>query len=132
LEILLFVDDLVLVSKLALPVGLSHNRSHRGTARLPAQMRLCLPLYLAGVVLFFIAANFTLPHHQYEIFERPLPPPKVPIALRSEFPQKIWQTWKVRILHKLHGRLHRQHLRNCFENIVWTILCGLYCTDYIL
>jgi mannosyltransferase OCH1-like enzyme len=63
--------------------------------RLPAQMRRCLPLYVAGVVLFLITANLTLSRHQYEIFERPPPPPKVPMAVRSDFPRKIWQTWKV-------------------------------------
>lgn len=63
--------------------------------RLTAQIRRCLPLYVAGVILFLVTANLTLSRSHYKVFGRPPAPPKVPLAVRSEFPRKIWQTWKV-------------------------------------
>lgn len=67
--------------------------------RLPTQFRRALPLYVAAVCLILIVFNLNL-------FQSSVPqtslvrpalsaPSQPPPYTRSEFPKKIWQTWKV-------------------------------------
>ncbi|KAK4172744.1 family 32 putative glycosyltransferase [Triangularia setosa] len=84
--------------------------------RLPTQFRRCLPIYVAAVILIFFTFNLNLFHSRVRevtssaaaLARPPVPvaaapavpvapvgPAQTPKAVRTEFPRKIWQTWKV-------------------------------------
>jgi len=74
--------------------------------RLPTQLRRCLPIYIAGIVVGLFLLNMSafsssVTHH---VIVRPNASPDkdvatskaiIPKYTRHEFPRKIWQTWKV-------------------------------------
>jgi mannosyltransferase OCH1-like enzyme len=65
--------------------------------RLPTQFRRALPLYIGAVCLIIFIFNLNIFHHSS--VRAPLGRPSVSAqtgpVVRSEFPKKIWQTWKV-------------------------------------
>ncbi|ROV90388.1 hypothetical protein VPNG_10030 [Cytospora leucostoma] len=78
--------------------------------RVPTQMRRCVPIYLAFLVIFLIVANadlFTvsMPGGSSQVFKRRAStkhksnPVLPPVPLAQGFPRKIWQTWKTDPLH---------------------------------
>jgi mannosyltransferase OCH1-like enzyme len=75
--------------------------------RIPMQFRRVLPVYIAAVCLIIFVFNLNLFHsgiHQTP-FRSPVSPPSAPPA-RTQFPRKIWQTWKVNPL-KFEERDHK-------------------------
>ncbi|KAK4450831.1 hypothetical protein QBC34DRAFT_66342 [Podospora aff. communis PSN243] len=89
-----------MIAKLSSPLGSPTLAATTAQLRnrLPAQFRRCVPLYIGAVVLVLFIFNLNLfhltghrvpPHPQYAT---KISPPKV---VRSGFPNKIWQTWKV-------------------------------------
>ncbi|SPQ25518.1 86d5ccac-c7ac-4265-8197-c8cc3df4373d [Thermothielavioides terrestris] len=86
-----------MIAKLGAPLG---PPSLAATAaqfrnRLPTQFRRALPVYIAAVCLLLFIFNHGLfpssvrPPHRPASSEHQVP------GVRSEFPKKIWQTWKV-------------------------------------
>ncbi|KAK5657820.1 hypothetical protein OQA88_2893 [Cercophora sp. LCS_1] len=87
-----------MIAKIASPLGSPTLAATTAQLRnrLPAQFRRCLPLYIGAVCLVFLIFNLNLfhssrqvvlPQHQTKI--------QAPKAVRDDFPNKIWQTWKV-------------------------------------
>ncbi|KAL2022903.1 hypothetical protein VTK56DRAFT_4434 [Thermocarpiscus australiensis] len=65
--------------------------------RLPTQFRRALPIYIAAVclILFIFNLNLFQSSIQQTPFVVPALSPQPALKVRSEFPRKIWQTWKV-------------------------------------
>ncbi|KXX74588.1 Initiation-specific alpha-1,6-mannosyltransferase [Madurella mycetomatis] len=84
-----------MISKLGSPMG-APSIAAQFRNRLPTQFRRGLPIYVAAVCLILLLFNLNLfqssvAQSPYRTVLSPQPPSKV----RSEFPKKIWQTWKV-------------------------------------
>jgi len=87
-----------MIAKIASPLGSPTLAATTAQLRnrLPAQFRRCLPLYLGAVAFIFFLFNMSLfrsnPQRVHPEFAAKV---HVPKAVRSDFPNKIWQTWKV-------------------------------------
>lgn len=84
-----------MISKLGSPMG-GPSIAAQFRNRLPTQFRRGLPIYVTAVCLILFLFNLNLfqsnvKQSPYRTVLSPQPPAKV----RSEFPKKIWQTWKV-------------------------------------
>ncbi|KAK1752189.1 hypothetical protein QBC47DRAFT_68149 [Echria macrotheca] len=88
-----------MIAKIASPLGSPTLAATTAQLRnrLPAQFRRCLPLYLGAVALILFIFNLNLFHSSSRQHVHPQLAAKVqvPKAVRSDFPNKIWQTWKV-------------------------------------
>ncbi|KAK3390631.1 glycosyltransferase family 32 protein [Podospora didyma] len=68
--------------------------------RIPTQFRRGVPLYVGIITLCFLFYNLNIfnapssPHHKKYV-RPPLAPSTIPPYTRTEFPRKIWQSWKV-------------------------------------
>ncbi|GAB1319533.1 Glycosyltransferase sugar-binding region containing DXD domain-containing protein [Madurella fahalii] len=78
-----------MVSKLSAPATTA-----RFGNRLPTQFRRAFPIYIAAVCLFLFVVNVNL-FQSTSAELSPHRPVLSPSKVRSEFPKKIWQTWKV-------------------------------------
>lgn len=92
-----------MISKLGSPLGSPTLAATTAQFRnrLPTQFRRCLPIYVVGVFMVLFFFNLNLFHTRIQPLPSaarpltPIAPPQPPKAVRSEFPRKIWQSWKV-------------------------------------
>ena len=98
----------IMIAKLASPLASPTLAATTAQLRnrLPTQLRRCLPIYIAGIVVGLFLLNMSafsssVAHH---VIVRPTASAPldaagsdaiIPKYTRHEFPRKIWQTWKV-------------------------------------
>jgi mannosyltransferase OCH1-like enzyme len=86
-----------MIAKLGTPMG---PPSLAATAaqfrnRLPTQFRRALPIYIGAVCLIIFIFNLNIFPTGIQQPHRPAVTAQQPPKVRSEFPRKIWQSWKV-------------------------------------
>jgi len=89
-----------MIAKLSSPLGSPTLAATTAQLRnrLPAQFRRCVPLYIAAVVLVLFIFNLNLFHltgHRVRPHPQYATKIQLPKTVRTAFPSKIWQTWKV-------------------------------------
>ncbi|KAH6856094.1 nucleotide-diphospho-sugar transferase [Chaetomium sp. MPI-CAGE-AT-0009] len=87
-----------MIAKLGSPLGTPSLAATTAQFRnrLPTQFRRALPIYIAAVCLILFIFNLNLFQTTGRVpLSRAVVPGSTPVKIRSEFPRKIWQTWKV-------------------------------------
>jgi len=87
-----------MIAKLGSPLGAPSLAATTAQFRnrLPTQFRRALPIYIAAVCLILFVFNLNLFQSSVRApISRPTVSGANAPAVRSEFPRKIWQTWKV-------------------------------------
>ncbi|KAG7287409.1 hypothetical protein NEMBOFW57_006920 [Staphylotrichum longicolle] len=87
-----------MIAKLGTPLGAPSLAATTAQFRnrLPTQFRRALPIYIAAVCLILFVFNLNLFQSSVRApISRPTVSGAKAPAVRSEFPRKIWQTWKV-------------------------------------
>jgi len=83
-----------MIAKLGAPLGAQSTAQFRNC--LPTQFRRALPIYIAAVCLILFIFNLNLFQSSVRVpLGRPTASVPTVAHVRSSFPKKIWQTWKV-------------------------------------